>query len=989
MRLPVGVRLAVLLISSLAGWASAQDSADKDYSAELPRIPPTEPADALQTFQVQPGFKLELAAAEPNVADPTAICWDESGRLFVVEMRGYSEERDEKLSRIRVLEDEDGDGRYEKSSVYADGLLWPTALFWWKGGLIVGDPPELIYLQDTDGDGKADKRQVLFTGFSRDNVQGMMNSLTWGLDNRIHGAGSSGGGQITSPQRPDMKPLAVRGRDFAIEPRSMTMETTTGGAQHGMCFDDWGTKFLCHNSDHLQMVVHEERYLARNPYLAAAGARRSIAADGPQGDVYRISPVEPWRIIRTRLRVKGIVPGAVEGGGRAAGYFTSATGVTIYRGNAWPEEYRGLAIVGDVGSNIIHRKRLEPAGVAYTGKRIDEKSEFIASKDTWFRPVQYANGPDGCLYICDMYRETIEHPASIPPILKKHIDLTSGRDRGRIYRIAPDGFKSPKIAWPGKMSTAELVKLLEHPNAWQRVTAARLLYEQNDRKAVPLLNQLSRESNSPFGRMHALYSLASFEALTPAVLLPRLSDEHPRVREHAVRLAEMVANDSPEVAAKLFSMTGDSELRVQFQLVNTLGTLKSQQRIAALIALAKEHAANADMRIAIQGALPTGAGEVLAAFLSDESVVKSTGGKALLQALASQVGKQQASADVAALVGAVSKLPAQSPALALVVQSLAAKLDSPLGKQLAAATGGKADEVLQAMVMTAAKTAADRDKPATDRAAAIARLRLSSFTAQQELLESCIAPSEPAEVQAAAIGVLASFNDPEIGALLVGKYPRLGPQARAQAADALFSRSAWLPELLTALEDKKIAPADLDPARVRLLTQHSDAAIQSRAKKLVAGLALSSRGQVVEQYRAALKMKGDVARGRENYKKHCAACHKLQGAGHDIGPNLATMKNRGAEAILLNLLDPNREVNPQYLNYLVRMNDGRQLNGLIAAESASSVTLRRNEGATDTLLRIDIEDLKSSGLSLMPEGLEKQLDQQAVADLITYLLSVE
>jgi putative membrane-bound dehydrogenase-like protein len=988
MRLPAGVCWAVVLAWSCA-VAPAQDSADKDYSAELPRIPPTEPKDALKTFAVQPGFKLELAAAEPNVADPTAICWDENGRLFVVEMRGYSEERDEKLSRIRMLQDENGDGVYEKSSVFADGLLWPTALFWWKGGLIVGDPPELIYLQDTDGDGKAEKREVLFTGFSRDNVQGMMNSLTWGLDNRIHGAGSSGGGQITSPTQPDKKPLVVRGRDFAIEPRSMVMETTTGGAQHGMSFDDWGTKFLCHNSDHLQMVVHEERYLSRNPYLAAAGARRSIAADGPQGDVYRISPVEPWRVIRTRLRVKGIVPGPVEGGGRAAGYFTSATGVTIYRGDAWPEEYHGLAIVGDVGSNIIHRKRLEPAGVAYLGKRIDEKSEFVASKDTWFRPVQYANGPDGCLYVCDMYRETIEHPASIPPILKKHIDLTSGRDRGRIYRIAPEGFQSKSIAWPGKMTTAELVALLDHPNAWQRLTASRLLYERSDRTAVPLLEKLASDSKSPLGRMHALYALDGFGALTASVLLPRLSDEHARVREHAVRLAEEVANDAPEITAKLVSMTDDDALRVRFQLANTLGALKSQQRIAALLALAKNNVADADMRIAIQGALATGAGEVLAALVGDAAFVQSAGGKSLVQALATQVGKQQGAADVAALVGALSKLPADSPALSLVVQSFAAKPDSSLGKQLAAATGGKADEVLKTLVAESVKTAADREKPAKARAAALARLRLSTFAAQAELLESCIAPSEPAEVQAAAIGVLSSFAEPEIGELLVEKYPRLGPQLRAQAADALFSRNAWLPALLTALEAKKIFPADLDPARVRLLTQHSDEAVAARARKLVAGLALSSRGQVVAQYRPALTMKGEASRGREAFKKHCAACHKLQGAGHDIGPNLATMKNRGAEAILLNLLDPNREVNPQYLNYLVRMNDGRQLNGLIAAESASSVTLRRNEGATDTLLRIDIDDLKSSGLSLMPEGLEKQLDPQAVADLIAYLLAVE
>ena len=183
--------------------------------------------------------------------------------------------------------------------------------------------------------------------------------------------------------------------------------------------------------------MYEDRYVARNPFSRRPAARVSIAADGPQAEVFRTSPVEPWRIVRTRLRVTGAVKGAVEGGGRAAGYFTGAGGVTIYRGDALPAEWKGIAIVGDVGSNLVHRKRLEPNGLEFIGRRIDEKSEFVSSTDIWFRPAQYANAPDGTLYIIDIYREVIEHPASIPPMIKKHLDLTAGRDRGRIYRVIP------------------------------------------------------------------------------------------------------------------------------------------------------------------------------------------------------------------------------------------------------------------------------------------------------------------------------------------------------------------------------------------------------------------------------------------------------------------------------------------------------------------------------------------------------------------------
>ncbi|HVW37717.1 MAG TPA: PVC-type heme-binding CxxCH protein, partial [Pirellulales bacterium] len=407
--------LVALLLALHAGGVAADEKpapenpAEIDYSGELPRILPVEPADAIKTFKVQPGFRIEQLAAEPLVNDPVAMCFDEDGRLYVVEMRGYSEEPDDMLSQVRLLEDVDGDGRFDKSTVFADKLSWPTAVICYGGGVYIGDAPDIFYCKDTDGDGKADVRQKVFAGFGKSNVQGLMNTFAWGLDNRIHGATSSSGGKITPADDPQATPVTVNGRDFAFDPRTKEFATTSGGAQHGMSFDDWGRKFVCSNSDHIQQVMFEDRYLARNPYLSSPSPRLSIAADGPQAEVYRVSPVEPWRIVRTRLRASGAVPGVVEGGGRPAGYFTGATGVTIYRGDAWPKQPYELAVVGDVGSNLVHRKKLEPNGLEFIAKRIDDKSEFVASTDIWFRPAQFANAPDGTLYIMDVYREVIEH----------------------------------------------------------------------------------------------------------------------------------------------------------------------------------------------------------------------------------------------------------------------------------------------------------------------------------------------------------------------------------------------------------------------------------------------------------------------------------------------------------------------------------------------------------------------------------------------------
>ncbi len=322
-----------------------------NLEAELPRIPPHEPADALATFKVHEGFHLEQAAAEPLVASPVAIDFDADGRLYIAEMRDYSEQDKERLGRVRVLEDTDRDGRFDKATILAERLSWPTAIVCYDGGAFVGAAPDIVYLKDTDGDGRADVERVVFTGFERSNVQGLLNSFHWGPDNRIHGATSTSGGHVRRADMPGAKPISLNGRDFSFDARTLELRPESGGAQHGMCFDDWGRKFVCSNSDHIQMVMFEDRYVARNPSVSAPSSRMSIAADGPQAEVFRASAVEPWRIVRTRLRVAGAAEGPIEGGGRAGGYFTGATGTTIFRGDAWPAEYVGQAFVGDVGSN--------------------------------------------------------------------------------------------------------------------------------------------------------------------------------------------------------------------------------------------------------------------------------------------------------------------------------------------------------------------------------------------------------------------------------------------------------------------------------------------------------------------------------------------------------------------------------------------------------------------------------------------------------------
>ncbi|MDZ4779068.1 MAG: PVC-type heme-binding CxxCH protein [Planctomycetia bacterium] len=962
-----------------------------DFAAELVRVPPLAPADALASFEVQPPFQLELVATEPLVNDPVAVAIDDRLRMYVVEMRDYSEDQEGHLGQVRLLEDQNGDGKYDAATVFADKISWPTAVACWNGGVFIGAAPDIWYCRDNDGDGRADERRVVFTGFRRHNVQGLLNSFHWGLDNRIHGSSSSCGGLIVRPDQPDAPGVNVNGRDFAFDPRTLELEATSGGAQHGMSFDDWGRKFVSSNSDHLQQVMFEERRIARNPLLAAPGPRVSIAADGPQAEVFRRSPVERWRELRTALRVAGKVPGPIEGGGRAAGYFTGATGVTIYRGDAWPEEFHGLAIIGDVGSNIVHRKRLERNGLEYIGRRMDEASEFVASTDIWFRPAQFANAPDGSLYILDVYREVIEHPDSLPPIIKQHLDLTSGNDRGRIYRIVPEGFKEPKVVRPSDLDTRQLTALLEHPNGWHRDTAARLLFARQDSAAVPELERLAAESSLPLARMHALYVLAGLNSLSDAQWAKSIADHDPRVATHAVRLCEgRQLSESLVMAIRTALKRGDLDL--DYEIAFTLAELPLDTRVELASELAMRYPDDRWQQLALQSSLLQGAGQVAARLIQSASAPNATFPTAFVESLAAQVAKADEPEEFAALVMAFRNAPSETQStLAPALDRFCAATVARTGQanRIEAIPDASLRELMSQNLQQALTTATNAQASLPQRATAMRMLRWLPWEALHELVAESLSARSPLELQLAGLHLVAAVADPAAANLLLENWPGFSPSARSAALEAICSRPTYIAVLLQAIEQGDFSVRELDAARVKMLTGHADAEIKRKARRILADTAPSPRAEVLNTYQSALSLQGDVARGRTAFQRVCAACHRLENVGHELGPSLAAMRSRGPEAILTNVLDPNREVNPLFVSYVVNTTDGRAVTGIMAAETATSITLRRGEGAEDTILRAEIDDIAGTGMSLMPEGLEQQLEPLALADVIAYVMSAK
>jgi putative membrane-bound dehydrogenase-like protein len=966
------------------------------------RIAPHEPAAAQETFHVLDGFRLDLIAAEPLVTSPVAMAYDERGRAWVVEMNDYPytdkttdvafKERttDKPLGKVRILEDVDGDGVFDRSSVLAEDLSWPTGIALYGGGCYVAATPDLWYLKDTDGDGRADVRRQVFTGFRKLNVQAVINNLAWGLDGKIYGAGASNGGRIETVGRPGRNPVTLARNDFCFDPRTEEFELLAGGARFGNCFDDWGRRFICNIRNPAQHVVLPSRYLLRNPHLPLASAVQDVAEAGDAIPVFRRSPPEPWRVLNAERLAAAGDRRTPRSETAATGFVTSAAGVTVYRGTAYPERYRGNLFLGEVAGNLIHRQRLRPDGVTFRSERADPGVEFVASTDNWFRPVNFCNAPDGTLHVLDMYRETIEHPWSIADDLKARLDLESGRDRGRIYRLSPPGFQPPRPPNLGSVTTAELVSQLTNRNSWWRETAQRLLLERQDRSATPALQALLHDAKPPLGRLHALWTLAGLGTVERSDLLGALHDEAPGLREHAVLLAESKLSKDSELLNAVLSAANDGDIRVRFQAALTLGEVGDTRAAAALGGILRRDLSDPWMRAAVMSARPSSAAPLLEELLMDEAVKRHAAAQAVVRELAFVVGSLRDMAAVRQLLRGPAMTGAAASGFGRLRLPLVAGLGEGLRRSKSKLAGAVEDDQLATTQLLATFAEAGRtalDERATDdeRELALAVLAFAPWSAARPALETLLDPRQSQALSLAAARTAAGMTRPEAAELLLAGWSGYSPALRGEVVDALSTRTEYFGPLFDAIERGIVPATYVSPTRRALFLKHADAKIRARAEKLFNGDTASPRKEIVAQLLPALQIPGNAERGRAVLKRDCAACHRFGDAGHDVGPNLAQIRHRSPAEMLIAILDPNREVGPNFMQYAAALDDGRVVIGLVASETPTSITLRRAENQQETVLRGNIEQLASTGLSLMPEGFEKKLTPQDLADLIALL----
>ncbi|HUS08335.1 MAG TPA: PVC-type heme-binding CxxCH protein [Bryobacteraceae bacterium] len=963
------------------------------------------PGDSLKSMRLSEDFHVELFAAEPDVMSPVEMVWDENGKLYVAEMMDYP---DDPLpgkpvrSRIRLLEDTDGDGKIDRTSIFADNVLAVSGIIPWKGGLIVTSAPDILFMKDETGDGKADIRKVLYTGFPKVNHESRITNPRLVIDNWIYCSNSGSNGRITSPDHPEVAPVLIRGTDFRFDPVSGKAEAASGPAQFGSTFDDFGNQYISQNTTHIRHVVVPMKYLARAPLLEVRAMAQDISDHGrPSSPMYPLTGPQEWRKQRTAIRQQRYNENQLQVTERVGGWFTAASGGTVYTGDAFPKEYAGSVFTGDVSGNLIHRDTLRPDGATFLAHPAKDKVEFLASTDVWFRPCNFANAPDGNLYLTDIYRQVIETPESIPEEIRKHINFYNGDTMGRIYRIVPNhplrrGDLKPGL---GALSSAQLVKHLANPNGWHRTTAQRLLLERQDHSIIPDLKQMAANAPTAEARVHALWLLQAFSALDVAEVEKAMKDSDPRIRRQGLRLSESFLAQSKPLSAAVLQMTGDSDSQVQFQAALTAGELKDRRILPALAELAHQRSADPWFRVAILSSAADMASPFFHALLA-----KGDGwtDPEILVDLSALIGARQNKGEISQWFSALPKL--SDPAKFLTGLTRGLKLANtrnlmvPGAEQalmrLLVSSSEPVEHAaweasryfeLAALVRQAGKDAVAEGAPAPKRIMAIRALRGGRFDAVAPVLEKIIQTHPQPEIESAAVDSLAAFDEPAAGKTILNNWRGYSPASRKHAIDAMLAQKNRVPMLLAAVEAGQVERSALDASARSHLYDNTDPAIVQKSRQLLESTS-SDRAKVVAGYHDVLTMQGDVGRGKKAFEDNCAKCHMPRRQGGRVGPDLSGINNKTKEELLTSILNPSYAIEPRFVNYILTTTDGRMFDGVIANETPGSITLRGgSEEGDQTILRKNIAAIRASSVSLMPEDLEKSVNKQGLADIIAYL----
>jgi len=945
-------------------------------------VPPRSPEESMSLIHLPDGFTVTLAAAEPLLLDPVAFDWDERGRLWVVEMVDYPMGMDNQGKpggRIRVLEDLNDDGRYEKSTLFAEDLNFPTGILTWRDGVIVTAAPDVLFLRDTDGDDKVDENRKLVSGLQQGNEQLRANGLRWGLDNWVYvaagGHHSNFGTDTKLKSWLTGKEIPVGSRDFRIRPDTGELEPQSGPTQFGRNRDNWGRWFGTQNSRPLWHYVLPDHYLRRNPYVASEETLILLTALNP--------PVYAASVPQKRFHNFG-----------QSGNFTAACSGMIYRDNQlFPDEEMG-AFVCEPVSNLVQHMRLENSGVTFTATRVPGQGDldFFASEDRWCRPVMVREGPDGALWVADMYRYMIEHPYWLPPEGREEMlpFYREGDDRGRIYRVGREGLSGSRRVRFDEMDSSELVAMLNSSNGFLRDKAHQVLLWRAGDTALPLLRELAAEGATPLARLHALCVLDGLDQLPSSMVVEALRDDSAEVRENALRLAETRFDQKVLKAAA--RLVGDPNPKLRLQLAFSLGASRDS---SAGQALGRLLVANADENV-IVSAVMSSVTPLNIRMLSDELTRSNhkLDPRLIGPLLTTAFGLSDRETLAVLLTPVLTPSggrysPEQFEAFTLLLELLERR-ESSLEKLGSASTADRLARLLDnsGTIIDQARTTASNASLSSNERIAAAVLLGYNYSSREEavlLLSKWLDSKESPDVQKTAIRALAATGSSNVPTVLAQAWSGFSPTTRQTALNSWLSREPWAFDLVQRLDRSEMPVSSLDAAgRSRLLNHDSDR-IRKMADQLMSLETSGARNQVVKEYGAALALGGTSEKGGEVYMQTCIACHKIGAEGSEIGPNMISVMDWAPEKLLKAILDPSADIQPGYNSYSCSLKNGELIYGLLVSETGSSMTLKLLDGSLKTVLRNQIASLQSMDQSLMPEGLEAAITHQNMADLIAFL----
>jgi putative membrane-bound dehydrogenase-like protein len=935
---------------------------------------PLSPQQSLAAIRIKPELVVELVAAEPLLNSPVAIDFGPDGKLWVCEMIDYPEGKAGKFEpggRIRFLESTKGDGKFDKATTFLDGIPFPTGVTVWRKGVLICAAPDILYAEDTDGDGKADVVKTLFSGFGKDNYQGRVNSLQYGLDGWVYGACGLYGGNIKSFNG---KTYALGNRDFRIKPDTGELEPVTGNTQQGRVRDDWGNWFGCDNSTLIRHYPLDDQYLKRNPHVTYPNTSVFVPAD-PNPNL-----LHPIRSDAQRFQLSG-PPNTV----------TAACGLCIYRDDLLGKGYRGNAFVCEPVNLCVHRLILTPKGSTFEGHRApDEKeSEFLSSTDGWFRPVQAVTGPDGCLWIVDMYRHVIEHPRWIPPQDAAKLDLRAGHGMGRIYRVRA---KEKEAFWPTPDFKTEfgLVASLNSTSGWIRDMAAQSMIWQpkylsdddslRSRLAAALAKDYRRESSVQM--LNVLHARGMIPGLLSAI-----DSKHSEVRRWAIRFAGPHAASDPRLGKAIAERANDTNAQVRLQVAYSLGEWNNPTAAEALGQMAVKYADDPYLIAAVLSSITKKNLADIVKAVFDEA--KDAGPPAKLAATLSSLTKAMDNEEASLALYRKATEPRDGRFLPWQIAIVADRF-SPDGLaelNVLIRTGDM--RRIKPVVAAARQIVGNLKAKDEDRAMALRLLGIFEEDRKTDLaiFRDLLGPATSPILRSATVKYLGKYSGTEGFGLLFDGWKSYPPDTRGQVLDVILAKFDGPAAVFTAIDEKRILPAEIDASRRQRLLTHADKAIRDRAAKVFDGAANPDRAKVLKEY-ADVSAKGDKDKGKAVFTKVCAACHKLGDVGVQVGPDLAALANRTPQYLMQEILDPNRNLDSRYIEYQAITKSNRTVTGLLAAETATSIILRGQQGKEETLLRSDLEDLRGSGKSLMPEGVEKDISKKDMADLLAFLTAV-